>query len=81
MQEFGRTAKRAAITAAIGLAVAMSTAVPAAASPQGPILVYKGTFPTKSACHTAGIADRNETGLPYQCAANNGKWDLYWVYN
>jgi hypothetical protein len=80
MREFARTAKRAAVTAVIGLALAVVTAGPAAATEQGPILVYKGTFSTKSACHTAGIFERDQHGVPYQCSLHNGKWDLYLIY-
>ena len=80
MKKFARTAKRMAITAAVGLTVAVASAGPAAATEQGPILVYKGTFSTKSACNTAGIFERDQHGVPYECTPHNGKWDLYLIY-
>ena len=75
MKNFALTAKRAGITAAISLTLAVTTAGPALAATWHKIR----TYPTAAACSADGhLAVRDGSADAYQCR-NGGKelWLLY----
>jgi hypothetical protein len=76
LKNFARTAKRAGITAAIGLTLAVTTAGPALAAGTWHKI---RTYPTAAACSADGhLAVRDGSADAYQCR-NGGKelWLLY----
>jgi hypothetical protein len=77
MKDIARTAKRAAITVAIGLSLAAVTAGPAAAGTDSQHPLKIGSYPNKSTCQRVGAYYSTVYGAPYSCQANAGKWDLW----
>ncbi|MGI5126288.1 hypothetical protein ACQEVB_05675 [Pseudonocardia sp. CA-107938] len=74
-----RFAARAAVAAALALAVVGGTATPALAGQSGVITEPRGSYPTEGTCSEAGSQlQRQEHADRYFCSkVSSTRWDLF----
>lgn len=81
MKDFARTARRAAVTAAIGLTFAAATAGTAAAGTDTLLTKKMGLYNTLSYCKDVGRTDYYAAGADsWYCEAEGHRFRLYFIY-
>ncbi|MGI5126287.1 hypothetical protein ACQEVB_05670 [Pseudonocardia sp. CA-107938] len=82
MNGFASKARRAAITAAIGLTLVTGTAGPAAAATDGFITVPQGAWKTLTECKQKGAEKFPGSGADsWFCQAQGSAYYLYFIYH
>jgi len=82
MKDIARTAGRAALATAIGLALAVGTAAPAVAGTDAFTRVKKSAYPTWSECSAVGtkyVADHPDA-YDWACPREGARFQLYIIY-
>jgi hypothetical protein len=82
VENFARTAGRAAVAAAIGVTLAVGTAAPAAAGTDALTRVKKGLYPTYAQCKTVGVQYLRDhrDAYDWDCPKEGTKYRLYIIY-